>query len=83
MLRSQLPEIACQPDLKSSRDILKRLREIYCGEIGFEFDHIDDDEELKWLHGKVENQAFRILGKADKRIILDRLAWSTKFEVSI
>ena len=36
------------------RDILSRLRETYCGNIGYEYMHIMDREKCNWLREQIE-----------------------------
>ncbi|MCB9331312.1 MAG: 2-oxoglutarate dehydrogenase E1 component [Lewinellaceae bacterium] len=38
------------------REILDRLKKIYCGNIGFETTHIYDKERMRWLRKKVEDR---------------------------
>ena len=38
------------------RDILKSLKEIYCGNIGLECNHIMETEERRWFQRKFENK---------------------------
>src|SRR6187549_256481 len=37
-------------------DILQRLRLIYCGDIGFEYAHIENRQKRIWLKEKIENR---------------------------
>jgi len=63
------------------RDILTRLRETYCGNIGVEFQHIQDPEQKAWLQERIEQihnrTEFTVNGK---RAILDRLTATESFE---
>ena len=42
------------PEAGSCRDALERLRAIYCGSIGYDFDHVHNYVERNWLHETVE-----------------------------
>ncbi len=63
------------------RQILKILRETYCGSIGVEFMHIQNPEEKAWIQQRIEsihNQTqFTTKGK---RTILERLIEAEGFE---
>ncbi|MBL7797073.1 MAG: 2-oxoglutarate dehydrogenase E1 component [Saprospiraceae bacterium] len=65
------------------RDILARLKNIYCKNIGFETAHIHDKERLYWLREKVEGRnlaedfGFPV---EKKRRILEKLNGSVVFE---
>ncbi len=34
---------------------LRRLREIYCGSIGYQFEHLEDPEKVRWLWSQAES----------------------------
>ena len=56
------------------RDILRALRETYCGTIGAEFMYIADPAEKRWLQERLESTRARPSFTPDKRRrILDRL----------
>ena len=38
----------------SLRSILSRLREVYCGDIGYEYMHIPDRDKCNWLRERLE-----------------------------
>ncbi len=65
----------------SLREILRRVRETYCGKIGVEFMHIQDPAQKAWLQERIEtinNQPdFTVNGK---RAILERLTAAEVFE---
>ena len=60
--------------------ILKRLRETYCGNIGYEYMHIQDRDQCNWLRERIETQRVTPYSKERKKVLLDRLAWSDMFE---
>ena len=39
---------------QDANEILQNLKTTYCSNISYEFDHINNDEELKWLYNNVE-----------------------------
>jgi 2-oxoglutarate dehydrogenase E1 component len=60
------------------REIMARLQTIYCSTLGFEFAHIQNYEELKWLQESVEDRVpFSVEAK---RRILGRLTAGDAFE---
>ncbi|HKS70607.1 MAG TPA: thiamine pyrophosphate-dependent enzyme, partial [Ktedonobacterales bacterium] len=69
------------PDAGSCWDAIQRLRAIYEGSIGYEFDHIQDYAERAWLHDNVEAGTFRApLAPAEQRAVLHRLVEVGEFE---
>ena len=55
-------------------DALPRLREVYCGPIAYEIEHISSHRQRVWLREKIESSAFRQPLAADrKRWLLRRL----------
>ena len=63
------------------REILKALRETYCGTIGVEFLHLADPEEKAWIQKRIEEPHnrtdFTVNGK---RAILQRITAAEVFE---
>jgi 2-oxoglutarate dehydrogenase E1 component len=69
------------PELGTCRDAIDRLCAIYCGPIGYEFDHVQDFDERAWLHAVVENGTFRApLTPEQQRALLLRLTEVEGFE---
>jgi 2-oxoglutarate dehydrogenase E1 component len=68
------------PDSGSCWDAIVRLREIYCGPLGYEFDHVDDYEERRWLHDQVEVAARPGMDSQRRRELLARLSQVEGFE---
>ncbi len=65
------------------QEILNRLHQIYCGNIGIEYTHIENREKRMWLRDKIENRNFEGsygLNKAQKIRILDKLNGAVIFE---
>ncbi len=65
------------------RDILARLKKIYCGNIGFEATHIYDKERLHWLRQKIENRNLADdygFSLEKKKRILEKVNGATVFE---
>ena len=63
------------------REILQRVRETYCGNIGVEYMHIQDPDQKAWIQERIEgihNQTeFTVRGK---QAILERLTAAETFE---
>lgn len=63
------------------REIIKLLRDTYCGKIGAEFMHILDLEERKWLRERMESTANTPdLTEENKKEILHKLNQAMAFE---
>src|SRR3954471_22368842 len=62
-------------DAETLADAYPRLREIYCGPIAYEIEHISDHEERVWLRQAIESGRYRQPLDADrKRALLVRLS---------
>ncbi len=65
----------------SLKDIIARLREVYCRSIGVEFAYIQDSVEREWLQKKMESSGNQgNLDSATRKHILRRLTESETFE---
>ncbi|MGH3077603.1 MAG: 2-oxoglutarate dehydrogenase E1 component, partial [Gaiellaceae bacterium] len=62
-------------------DVLPRLREVYCGTIAYEIEHISDHAERTWLRRAIESGRFRQPpSPEERRALLERLAQVEAFE---
>jgi 2-oxoglutarate dehydrogenase E1 component len=62
-------------------DVLPRLREIYCGTIAYEIEHISDHEQRVWLRAAIESGRYhQPLDRDEKRRLLERLTEVESFE---
>ena len=53
---------------------IKRLREIYCGSIGHQFEHLEDPDKVRWLWQQVESgEHSRPMSAEQKVALLERL----------
>src|SRR6266542_1561419 len=60
---------------KSAADVVKRLRELYSSNVGFEFIHLGEAEEREWLRAEIESGRLQQDRTTDeKEMILRRLA---------
>lgn len=62
-------------------DVIRYLKNIYTGTISFEYDHVNNDQERKWLLENIESGKYHgDLSAEEKRQLLDRLAHVEGFE---
>ena len=62
-------------------EIVRILRQTYCGSIGVEFMHIQDPEQKAWIQRKVEGAPWRDgLSVVEKRTLLQQLTEAEGFE---
>jgi len=65
------------------RQIIGRMKEVYAGNVGFEYHHIADREKRRWLRSRIEQiQPSKQFGidLVKKRRILEKLNGATMFE---
>ncbi len=63
------------------RALLSRLREIYCGSIGFQYLHIDDGKMRHWVQQRIEDRTYwEPIPRAMQQRILCRLTDAVVFE---
>lgn len=65
------------------KEIIDRLNKIYCGNIGFEYSHIENREQRMWLRDKIEDRNLKAdfgLSLDKKKRILDKLNGAVVFE---
>ncbi len=68
-----------EPDSLPLAEIVKRLRNAYCGDIGAEFMHITDTEEQQWWQNQLERGKYRF--RKDNRLhLLGRLTAAEEME---
>lgn len=66
---------------QNALEAMRDLRDIYCGPLGYEFDHVQDFGERAWLHDTVESGAFRQpLPPEQQWALLERLTQVEAFE---
>ncbi|MEQ9007158.1 MAG: 2-oxoglutarate dehydrogenase E1 component, partial [Ekhidna sp.] len=65
----------------SLRKILEKLKKVYAGSIGFEYNHIRDSNVSEWLKSKIETEGANISpSKEEKHRILSKLNEASGFE---
>ncbi|MSR22488.1 MAG: 2-oxoglutarate dehydrogenase E1 component [Gemmatimonadetes bacterium] len=56
-------------------ETLQRLRGIYCGSVGYQFEHLEDPEKVRWLWAEVESgRHAQPMRNAEKLRLLERLS---------
>ncbi len=66
---------------RSAAEAVSRLRELYSGTIGYEFEHVQDPAERDWLRERVESGSLRVpLDAERRRALLRRLSQVEGFE---
>ncbi|MCL4509243.1 MAG: 2-oxoglutarate dehydrogenase E1 component [Chloroflexi bacterium] len=69
------------PEARTALDVIERLREIYCGSIGYDFTHVQMAEERTWLIDTIESEECRPhLSRDQSRALLERLTRVEGFE---
>jgi 2-oxoglutarate dehydrogenase E1 component len=65
----------------TAADVVQHMRELYCGTIGYEFDHLEEEAERDWFRRAIEERQVTALLTADeKRRVLQRLTEVDGFE---
>ncbi|WP_164669650.1 2-oxoglutarate dehydrogenase E1 component [Virgibacillus doumboii] len=68
-------------DVENGFEVIQRLKELYSGTITFEYDHVNNDDERKWLLERIESGKFHLaLSNEEQRQLLERLAHVEGFE---
>jgi len=82
-LRARIPAsvLGVHVEGETLADVLPRLREVYCGTIAYEIEHISDHAERTWLRRAIESGRFRQAPTPEeRRALLERLAQVEAFE---
>src|SRR5690606_12601333 len=67
--------------VENGLDVVKTLKKYYTGTITFEYDHVNNDEERKWLFDLIESGSARLeLSTEERKQLLERLAEVEGFE---
>jgi 2-oxoglutarate dehydrogenase E1 component len=62
------------------RQLLNRLREVYCSTIGWEYMHINSRQQCNWIRERIETPTNIPFQKQEQLVILERLLFSDTFE---
>jgi 2-oxoglutarate dehydrogenase E1 component len=72
----------CPPGVENALDVYNTLKKYYTGTITFEYDHVNNDAERKWLFDLIESGNARLeLSKEERIQLLERLAHVEGFEL--
>lgn len=81
MHRRFVCETVCPERKLTLREIISRLRQIYCGSIGVQYMHIDDPTMRHWVQERIEGQTYWApLPREQQLRILTRLTDAVVFE---
>src|SRR5690242_5833861 len=72
----QLPASALDPNAASgtAADVIQRMRDLYCGPLGYEFSHLEEEAEREWFREMVESGTVTApLPNDEKKALLQRL----------
>ncbi|MFM7322021.1 MAG: 2-oxoglutarate dehydrogenase E1 component [Armatimonadota bacterium] len=68
-------------ECSNALDAVRRLKDLYCGTVGYEIDHVQSPEERVWLREAVELRRFSsTIDDDDRRNILESLTEVDTFE---
>src|SRR5699024_5403092 len=68
-------------DVENGLDVINKLKKYYTGTMAFEFEHVNNDEELKWLNQIIESGEARFsMSDDEKKQLLERLTQVEGFE---
>jgi 2-oxoglutarate dehydrogenase E1 component len=82
-LQAQIPASVLRVGVEGETlaDVLPKLREIYCGTIAYEIEHISDHQERMWLRHAIESGRYRKpFSPEERRRLLERLTEVEGFE---
>ena len=69
------------PDFMKLRDIIAQLERTYCGPIGFEYMHVTEPQERRWLQEQIEHgQGNPALSDEEKRTLMRQLTGAEGIE---
>lgn len=67
--------------IKNGYDVIAYLKDCYTGKISFEYDHVNNDEERRWLLAQIETGKIHVpISDEKKKQLLERLAHVEGFE---
>jgi 2-oxoglutarate dehydrogenase E1 component len=70
----QIPAQALGGTSGTAADFVERMRQLWCGAIGFEYDHLEEDKEREWFRQTIESQRLTApLSDEEKRALLRRM----------
>jgi 2-oxoglutarate dehydrogenase E1 component len=71
---AQIPASALGADKGTAADVVQRMRDVYCGTIGYEFEHLNSEAEREWFVETIESGSVTSpLTDDEKKALLQRL----------
>ena len=71
---SQIPAAALGGSDGTAADVVAHMRKLWCGAIGYEYDHLEEEREREWFRRTIESQRMTApLGADEKRALLGRM----------
>ncbi|MRH45138.1 2-oxoglutarate dehydrogenase E1 component [Aquibacillus halophilus] len=68
-------------DVKTALDAVNLLKQNYAGTISFEYDHVNNDKERRWLQDKIDTGSYKVsFSEEEKKQLLQKLADVEGFE---
>ena len=77
--RREAPQLAFDSLDLPSQQLAERLRAIYCGTVGYQYMHLEDPGQRRWLRRRIERPSRRMSRSRQLRI-LNRLTAASGFE---
>ena len=78
---AQIPARALGGSEGTAAEVVARLRRLWCGSIGFEYDHLEEEREREWFRQTIESQRLTApLAADEKRALLRRMTDVDGFE---
>ncbi len=68
----QIPAQALGGASGTAEDVVARMRQLWCGSIGFEYDHLEEETEREWFRQTIESQRLTAPLSAEERLSLLR-----------
>lgn len=62
-------------------EVFERLKQIYCGKITFQYNHIPSEEVRRWIRARVEKQPKFVFSKEKKLDLFERIIESQAFSL--
>src|SRR5262249_39095969 len=70
----QVPASALGYEKGTAADVVQRMRDLYCGSLGYEFEHLNEEAEREWFRETIESgSATAPLTDDEKKALLQRL----------
>ena len=71
----EVPAQALGYEEGTAADVVRHMRDLYCGPIGYEFEHLEEEAERQWFRTTIESGvATTPLTEDEKRALLTRLS---------